>query len=891
MSRTTPPLDRLSTRAFRALLTLYPAAFRDEYGRELSLVFVDRYRDAVGSGERTVLWLEALAGVLTEAPKEHARMIVCDLGDAWRVLRRNALVTTTIVVMLGLGIGANTAVFSLINAIAFRSPLPIQRAEQLYVVNSGRHTAAGPEAARLSGPNFDLLRGSAPDDVQLAAVSRGIARVYTRTSTERETVPASLQLVSPSFFPVLGVSVALGQSLPQGAGDSTSYEPVVVLSYAYWQKRFGGSPETIGRQLTINGASFTIAGVVAPGFDGLWLETPVDIWAPLTAQPLVRYSQSFSADGASLNQPWLPQSQIWWLHVVARVPAGQVSSVTSLFNARLSSTAGTDAGVALQPLARGFSRLRQQFSTPLIVLLVMAVLVLLTACANVANLLLARAVGRQRELAVRRALGAGRARLFHQLLIESALIVVMAAVAAIAFARWAADALLHVATSGTTSFAAPLDWRVLAFAASVALLSVVVFGVWPAWRATRVDPIDAFKSNARTVAGHAARPARVLVVFQVALSLMLVTATGLFARSFQALLRADLGFEPTHVLTVGIDPKLGSVAAQDFAETSRRVLDEVAQVPGVESATLAMCGLQGSCAIEDGYHVEGYQPRPDELVAFSVNAVTPTYFSTVGIPLLGGRALSEADRAHTPTVAVVNRTLATKYFGDWRRAIGRRFGLTTPNIEIVGVVEDTRALANLKAVIMPSVFVALAQRPVFPRELVVRTSIEPAMTIAAVRRALGDAAPGLPVESAEPVVVRVQRSLGQERLMVLLTSSFSALALALAAFGLFGLQSYAIARRTPEIGVRIALGAPPSGVLLSVVRDALRLVLYGALVGLPLVAIGGQLASGLVFGVSPYDPLTLLAAILVLGTVGIVASAGPARRASRVDPIVALRQE
>jgi predicted permease len=889
--RTASPLERLSARAFRALLALYPAAFRDEYGRELSLVFADRYRDAVGSRDRILIWLEALAGILIEAPKEHARMIRSDLRDAWRVLRRHAVITATIVVTLGLGIGANTAVFSLLNAVALRSPLPVQHAEQLYAVNSGRYVATGPETARLSGLMFDLLRQSAPDGVGIAAISRGIARVYTRTAAERETVPASLQLVSPGFFPVLGVSPALGRLLPDAGRGSDSYEPVAVLSHAYWQRRFGGSADVVGSPLVVNGASFTIVGVTPRDFGGVWLETPVDIWVPLTAQPLVHYAQSYSADGVDISRPWLSQPQVWWLHVVARVPPGQVIETTGRFNASLSRLVGRDAGVELQPFTRGFSRFRQQFATPLIVLMVMAALVLLTACANVANLLLARSVGRQRELAVRMALGAGRGRLFHQLLIESALIVVMAGAAAVVCARWAGDALLRVATDGPPPFAAPIDWRVLVFAAGAALLSVVVFGVWPAWRATRVDPVESFRGSGRTMTGGATRPARALVVFQVALSLILVTGTGLFARSFHELLHVDLGFEPARVLTVGIDPRLAGVPSQDLPETYRRLLDDVARVPGVESAALAMCALQGRCAIEDDYHVEGYQPRADEVVAFSVNGVTPGYFSTVGMPLLAGRALSEADSANTPDVAVVNRTLAARYFGDVRHAIGRRVGLRTPDVEIIGVVEDARALADLKAAILPSVFVPLAQRPTFPRELDVRTSADPAMVMAAVRRAIGDAAPGLPVERMEPAVVRVQRSLGQERLMVLLTSGFGALALGLAAFGLFGIQSYAIARRTPEIGLRIALGAAPSGVLLNVVRDALRLVLYGTLIGLPLVAIGGRLASGLVFGVSPYDPPTLLFSVFVLVIVGVAASAGPARRASRVDPMVALRQE
>jgi predicted permease len=891
MARTAPGFERLSTRAFRALLALYPAAFRDEYGRELSLVFLDRYRDTAGTWGRTSLWLEVIAGILVEAPTEHARMIRHDLSDAWCVLRRHPFVTATIVITLGLGIGANTAVFSVLNAVALTSPLPVAHAEQLYVVNAGRHVGAGPEAARLSGPMFDVLRQAAPGDVRVAAMSRGIARVYTRAAGEREAVPASLQLVSAGFFSLLGVSPAVGQLLPEGGGGRESQEPVAVISHSYWQRRFAGASDAVGSVLTVNGASVTIVGVAARGFGGAWLETPVDIWAPLTAQPLVKYSQSFTADGADFSRPWLPQPGIWWLHVVARVPPDQVPTVAGVFDAALSRLSGGDAGVALQPVSRGLSRFRQQFSSPLLALMVMATLVLLTACANVANLLLARAIERERELAVRMALGAGRARLFHQLLIESALLVVMAAIAAVVFARWAGGALLRMVGDEPMPFDATVDVRVLAFAAGAALLSVVAFGVWPAWRATRVDPVNAFRGTGRTIAGGNARPARALVVLQVALSLMLVTGTGLFARSFAKLLQVDLGFEASRVLTVGIDPRLTGLSPRDLPEAYQRILDEVAQVPGVESAALAMCGLQGNCAIEDDFRVEGYVPRTDEVVAFNINAVTPQYFSVMGISLLAGRVLSEADGSRTGRVAVVNRTLATKYFGGVRQAIGRRFGAPVPDFEIVGVVEDTHGVASLRAAVLPGVYVPLAQRTIVPRALQVRTAVEPAGAVAGVRRAVAGAVSGLPVESVEPADVLVQRRLAQERLMVGLTSGFGALALALAAFGVFGIQSYAIARRTPEIAVRIALGAAPSRVLASVVCDALGLVLYGTLIGLPLVAVGGRLASGLVFGVSPYDPLTLVVAVLVLVIAGVTASAGPARRAARVDPMVALRQE
>lgn len=884
----------LGTRAFRALLALYPAAFRDEYGRELALVFVDRYRDAARPWDRVRLWLDAVTGILVEAPKEHCRMILQDIRYAWRVLRQHALVTTTIVVTLGLGIGANTAVFSLLNAVMFRTPLPVIDAAQLFTVNGGTYVASGPESARLSGPMFDRLRQAAPDDIGVAAMSRGVARVYTRTEHERETTPASLHLVSPSFFEVLGLSPVIGRALPNDEDGATGHEPVAVLSHAYWQRRFSGSPDAVGSTLSINGTAFTVIGVGPQDFAGVWLETPVDIWVSLTMQAAVKYSQSFSADGADFTRPWLPQPQIWWLHVVVRAPPEQAAMVAGTFNASLSGVAGRELGIVLEPFARGFSRFRQQFSTPLVALMVMATLVLLITCANVANLLLARAVGRQREIAVRMAIGAGRGRLLHQLLTESALLVIVAGVMAVLFAGWAGDLLVRMATAttdGSPPFAAPIDVRVLAFAAGAGFLSVLIFGVWPAWRATRLDVVSGLKSSARGAIGGAVRPMRALVMAQVALSLVLVTATGLFVRSFQNLLDADLGVERERLLTVGVDPRLSGAPPQDLPEMYRRVLDAVAAVPGVHSASMAMCGLQGSCAREAGFTIEGYQPRADEQVGFNVNAVTPGYFSTVGVRLVAGRSLNEWDRENTPHVAVVNKTLAASYFGDWRQAIGRRFGLARPDIEIVGVVEDARGFNNVTAAAVPSVFVPLSQRPVIPRALEIRTAIDPASTIAAVRHAVGTAAPDLPIERIETMEAQYRRGLSQARLAMVVTSGFGALALGLAGFGLFGVLSYAVARRTPEFGLRMALGASQSRVLWSVVRDALWLVLLGVVLGLPFVFLGGTLVSTLVFGVGPHDGSSVVAAIVVLVGVGTACSIIPARRAARVDPVVALNRE
>ena len=879
----------LSSRAFRALLALYPAAFRDEYGRELSLVFVDRYRDASGPYDRLRLWCEALAGILSEAPKEHTRLILHDLRYALRSLRQHALVTTTIVVTLGLGIGANTAVFSLLNTVMLRT-LPLPDAGELFAVSSGEDAAS---RARFSGPTFGRLRAAAPDGVGVAAMSRGVARVYTRIGDERETTPASLQLVSPGFFPVLGARTTIGRALPMEGGGMALDEPVAVVSHAYWQRRFGGAHDVVGKALSINGTTFTVVGVGPRDFVGVWLELPVDIWVPLATRAAVKYAQDYSADGVDLSRPWMSQDGMRWLHVVVRAPHARVAETAGAFNAAVSGIAGLDAGVTLAPFARGFSQFRGQFSTPLFALAAMAALVLCIACANVANMLLARAATRQRELVVRTALGAGRARLVHQLMAESLLLVVMAGAVAVVFARWAGTVFVRMATTvidGPPPFAATVDIRVFAFAAGVSCVSVMLFGLVPALRATRLDVVTALRSGGRGSTGPGTSPARALVVLQVALSLLLVTGTGLLAQSFRNLLTVDLGFDRSHVLSVAIDPRLADVAPERASELYDRVLAATVAVPGVQSVSLAQCGLHSGCrASQDDIEISGYQPRADERVTFIVNTVSPTYFSTVGMRLVAGRALNESDREDGAKVAVVNVALATKYFADGQ-AIGRRFQEGTREFHIVGIVENARLL-NTKDVAVPAVFYPLSQRLVAARSLDVRTIGDPLLVARGVRHALGLVAPDLPIESITPLEERVQRRLGQERLVVMLTSAFGTLALGLAGFGLFGVLSHAVARRTQELGLRMALGAQRSQVLQGVVRDALWLVTCGIALGVPLVAIGGRLTSALFFGVQTYDPMTIAMAVAVLVCVGALCSALPAWRASRIDPMVALRQD
>jgi predicted permease len=858
----------------------------------MTLVFADRYRDATGRTERARLWIEALTDLLIEAPKEHGRMMTRDLRHAWQSLRRQPMLTATVVIVLGFGLGANVAIFSLLNAITARTLGSIPHPDELVAVNTREYAIGGPEGSRLSGPVFERMREAAPAGVGVAAMSRGIARVYTRTTDERETTPASVQLVSSSFFPLLGATPVLGRSLPDDRENAQTPNPVAVISHGYWQRRFGGATDVVGRVVTINNVAFTIVGVGPRAFTGVWLEAPVDVWVPLAMQSALKYSQNFTADGADLARPWLAQPNVWWLHVVARVPPDRLTAVACVFNAALSSTAGANADVVLQPFSHGFSQFRQRFMLPLQALFVMTALVLLIACANVANLLLSRAIARQREIGVRLALGAGRADLFRLLLAESALLVALATMAALALAHWTSGALVRAAaaTADAASLAAPIDWRVLGFAAAIACASVLLCGLLPAWRATRANVLAALRSGGRGATIRSSRTARALVVAQIALSLVLVTGTGLFVRSFRNLQHADPGIDVAHLLSVSIDPRLAGEDASRLPAMYDRVLDAVSSAPGVRAASFAMCGLERPCATQGSYAVEGRQPRRGESIDFRVNVVSPGYFSTVGMPIVAGRAFDAHDTATAPRVAVVNKTLADTYFAGGQ-AIGRRVGLDALDTEIVGIVEDARALSDIAGPPGPALFMALAQQPIAPRSLDVRTIGDPRLSAEAVRIAIVAAAPLLPIESMTPVDEQVTRGLSRDRLATLLTTALGALALGLAGFGLFGVISYAVARRTSEFGVRMALGASPMGILWQVMREALWLVAIGAVVGVPIVWIAGRAASTLLFGVSPHDWITMAAALLVLGLASAACSLRPAWRAARIDPVIALRQD
>jgi len=606
----------VSKRVFEFLLSFYPPAFRDEYGREMTLLFVDRYREASGMFSRLFLWLEVLAGILIHAPRERAAMIRQDLHYALRTLQTSKVFAVVVILTLALGIGANSAVFSLLNTVILRT-LPLPRPQELFVLHIDSRV---PPPQRYTWPAFEQFRAALPDGV--AAMSR-VMRAHTRGVSGGADETAMVQLVSGEYFDVLKVPVALGRPLMANDNRTPGAHPVAVISDSYWLERYGRTPDVLGREISVNNVRFTIIGVAAPRFAGVWLESPVQIWLPAAMQHEVRYSQNFSADKAELHRPWMTQDRIWWLDVVVRVPEGAEAkagvALNGVFQQMLASRADgignperralfLQQRLVLEPFGQGFSALRQTLSKPLYVLMAIAAMVLLIACANTANLLLARATGRHREITLRLSLGAGRLRLIQQLLTESLLLVAFAGVAAIFIAQWARQLLVQMAVGPKPApLAAAADYKVLGFTAAVALLTGLMFGLAPALRSTKVQIAESLKGTARTVAGGSlSRTARSLVVVQIALSLVLVAGTGLLIRSLRNLLQVDAGFDHEHILAVSLNPRLTTYTPEQLPAIYRQILERIQAIPGVRGASLAMCGIVSGCrSVNGGFEVEG----------------------------------------------------------------------------------------------------------------------------------------------------------------------------------------------------------------------------------------------------------------------------------------------
>jgi predicted permease len=827
--------------------------------------------------------------------------VIKDVRYGARMLRANPGFTLVVVLSLAAGIGANSAIFSVANALIFRT-LPVPEPEHLY---AARYQSRLPAQPRISYPFFEQLRAGFPDQQGLAVMSR-VSRMRAQVASG-EPDAASVQLVSGEFFKVLQLAPQLGRLLTPDDNRNMGGHPVAVISDSYWRRKFAASPDVLGREVTLNSTRFSVIGVGPAGFTGAWLESPVDAWIPVMMQADVRYMQNFSADTQDFFKPWIPENGIRWLEVLLRAQRAdgpeavalnrvfrpillqEVEQITSLDERKLA----LDRRLVLEPFAHGSSNLRAQFSTPLYALMAMVALLLLIACANTANLLLARATTRQREMAVRLSIGASRARVMGQLLIESLMLGALAAAVGLAIAPLASELLVRMTMgldSGPLPFAVGVDGRVLGFTAGITLLTSVLFGFAPAWRATDLSLSTALKSSGRGM-HHGARLSlsKVLVIGQVALSLLLAVGAGLFLRSFGNLTSLPLGFEQ-HVVWASINPSVGGYTIPELPGLYQRIVERAEALPGVESATVAMCGLMSGCrSSSDGIAISGYTGQPGESVGMQENHVGPDYFSTVGMPLVAGRDFTPHDSVTSAPIAIINEAAVRKYFKD-RDPIGQRFGYETPDIEIVGVVRDAR-VNSVREAAVPMVFYPLDATPSYLGTMHVRATGDPEVVAAELQKALRQVEPKLPVDRVGTLTMLASATLRQERLIARLTAVLGALALALACLGLYGLMSYAVKQRTAELGIRFALGAPRPRILWMVFSESLMLMIAGLAIGTPLVYIASRLIGTLLFEVRPGDPTIVAAAMLVLLVVGATSSYLPAWRASRVDPLTALRQE
>jgi predicted permease len=844
------------------------------------------------------------------------REFLKDVRFGARLLRRSPGFTFTAVMSLALGIGGATAVFSLVNAIVLRT-LPVPDPQQLYLAHVERTGRDHGEI--LSVPTFLRLRdeAAARGNVELFATA-GPAGMNLQMAGAPSPSRGNVELVSGEYFTALRQQPQAGRLLTPADNTTIDGHPVAVISDSYWKRRLNGAADAIGRQITINNASFTIVGITRPGFFGttVALRAP-DVWIPYVMQASVRYSQNVSNSGNSdPRKPWPPQPEIEWLSVFARVPdtftaKGAADALTTVYQRERGEVLGAGGApadardairntrVALDSASSGTSSLRDGAQEPLFVLLTMVGVLLVIACGNVAGLLLSRAAGRQREIAIRLSIGAGRGRLVRQLLAESLLLALTGGVLGILFAVWARDGLLALLVNiGATpiDLNTGLDGRVLAFSLAVSALTGLACGVLPAVRASRIAVADALKEQSRAAVGadggrRGMLVGKALVAAQMAFCLLLLVVAGLFARSLRELTNTDVGFDRDRVLTARLDVRGAGYSPEERLALYRRLTERLQGLPGVRSVSFSANGpLVGSQTIS-GLTVEGVTPDRDTRLRTNEETVTEQYFDTVGLRIIEGRGFGPADRVPGSKNTIVNATMAKRYFPG-QSAIGKRWAygdaIDKDAFVIIGVVEDARY--TRVRVVPPTMTYHLVDAT--PDDVLgnleVRTDGSPAALAQTIRETLTRTEPRLPIVEVVPLTDRLNRGVSQDRMVARLTTMFGALALLLASLGLYGTISYGISRRVSELGLRMALGADRAMVLRMVLREALTLVFVGVGIGLPLAWIAGRTLAKLLYNVGAADPASFgLGAAVLLG-VATVAAYLPAHRASRIEPMVAL---
>ncbi|MGD1031245.1 MAG: ABC transporter permease [Opitutaceae bacterium] len=831
-----------------------------------------------------------------------------DLKYALRQFIKTPVFTAVVALSLAAGIGANTAIFGLLDDLVLR-PLPVRDPGGLILFQwlpglQGGRPLSGQEGQfgdndidlatgrRTQRPfslrAFDAFRGQ--KDVLADVFAAAVVHQLNLNIDGLAETGASGRLVSGNYYQTLGVSGYRGRTLLPD-DDQAGAAPVAVLSYSYWHRRFSDDPAIIGRTILVNRVSVTVIGVTPPRFIGTMLtENPADLTLPLVLAPQVR------PDGAELAKPGC-----WWLNIMGRLKPGVPEEQARVILER-SFQDSARAGIShpddppllrLTPGGSGRTEADRRHNLGLLVPLVgMAGLVLLAACANAANLLVARGAGRRHEIAVRLALGASRGRVIRQLLSESVLLALGAAILGLLFSRWGLGLLSTMVSPYERSIFdhLTLDWRVLAFTVVAALLTGVGFGLAPALRATRLNLTAEFQGGARNLGrGARSRLGKTLLIAQVAFSIVLLIAAGLFVQTEHNLQAVDLGFNDTHLLLFSLDGASLGYSPARSARLHESVAKRVTGIPGVRSVSFAGWPLVSFYGGEDADIAVPGMPapagKPDQA---TWNQVGPDYFQTYEIPLLLGRGIGAADDASASKVAVINQALARKYFAG-ENPIGRVIDMQG-NRTIVGVIRDIRE-TSLRARTLPTAFTPFAQSPRNEAHFVVRTAGEPQAMVGAIRTAVGEADPNLPLGNVRTGDEQMRWILEGERIYATLAASLGSLALCLVCVGLYGLMSYTVVRRTAEIGLRMALGARPGSVIWMILRE--MLVLVGTGIGLGIAAALGatRLISSQLYGLSASDAATYSVVSLLLAAVAVLACMLPARRAARIDPVIALRIE
>ncbi len=817
---------------------------------------------------------------------------------ALRQLRKSPGFTCVAVLSLALGIGANTAIFGVIDALELRT-LPVKHPDQLVLFGEGTLGGLfnpfpnGSNTDLYSPPFFQQVSANNSSFTGVAAMESMLAEPHARLGAG-DLEALKIRLVSGDYFQVLGVGASIGRTL--GAEDDVKRggHPVAVLSYAFWQRRFARDRSVIGRPLSFNSTVFTIIGVAAPGFTGTVVGESPDAWVPLAMLAQVM---------PWIGSPWDDTSQSLWLYARLRPGVGiaaaqaNANGVYQQWLHQISGPAPSAERVAdmrkarfpLTPAANGNSALRRQYSAALEILMALVGIVLLAACSNIANLLLARGASRQREFAVRLALGARRGRLVTQLISESLLLGLAGGALGILIAWWGGEMLLSLVSG---QLAVGPNSRALLFTFGLSVLTGLVFGVLPALRMTRIDVGPALKegkgagtSKSRSRIGH------VLVSGQVALALFLTISASLFIGTLRNLERINPGFDRDRVIVAGLDTDWSAFTRAAWLNVSRRVETRVKALPGVEAASFAMVTFNGGTWMSPLWPAGQEHTRANQR-DFHGNRVGADYFKVMGMPIVAGRTFSPRDTEQSQPVAVVNQTLARQLYGT-EPALGKHFSLAGRDhydFEIVGVVKDAH-YDSLREKPECMWFLYTEQEPQLAETLVVRTRGNPTLAMPLVRAAVRDEDPNLAIGDMATLSSMVQDSLSREALLAKLAGFFGVLALLLASIGLYGVMTYTVARRTNEIGIRMALGAQPGAVLGMVLRESLFVVGVGLLAGIPVALACGRLVESQLYGMVANDPLTIAGACALLVAVALVASFLPARRAALLDPLAALREE